>query len=211
MGLTWNPNGRELLYGGALTAGGESPFTRLIIDNDPNETLTPTATPTDTPAPTATETATPTDTPVEATATASATPTNTPAPTATETATHTTTPDAATATASATPTDTPAPTATETAIPTTTSTLTATPVPPSATPLPSPTPTPTPSGVTSWERVEAESFVEAAPGVFTANTYDPQGGGGEVRDFDAGRWLRFDNVNLGAGVTRWRLRADSPN
>jgi hypothetical protein len=84
---------------------------------------------------------------------------------------------------------------------------------------PSPTPTPTPLVVTIWLRVEAESFVDAATGVFTANTYDPQGGGAlEVRDFDATRWLRFDDVNLspsplgeGLGVRAFRLRADSPN
>jgi WD40 repeat protein len=170
-------------------------------------TATASATATDMPSATATETHTPT--PVEATATASATPTDVPTPTATST--QTPTPTELTATASATPTDMPSSTATETPLPTATATPTDTPVLPSATPLPSPTPTLTPSGVTSWQRIEAESFVEAAPGVFTANTYDPQGGGGEVRDFDAGRWLRFDNVNLGAGVTRWRLRADSPN
>ncbi|MDX2141553.1 MAG: carbohydrate-binding protein [Chloroflexota bacterium] len=112
------------------------------------------------------------------------------------------------------PTNTPAPTATltltATASPTTapgiTPTITNTP-----TQAPSPTPTPITGGTTVWQRIEAEDFNGAALGIYTATTYDPQGGSREVRDFDNGRWLAFANVNLGVGVTRWRLRADSPN
>jgi hypothetical protein len=195
----WRPGTSSIMVGGFSSQVTESLLSVMVpaplsgASATPGLTATSTETATDTPATTATETATHTPTPADATATATVTPTDSPAPTATETATHT-------------PTDTPTPSATETPIPNT-----PTPIPPTATPLPSPTPTPTSSGVTSWERIEAESYVEAAPGVFTANTYDPQGGGGEVRDFDAGRWLRFDNVNLGAGVTRFRLRADSPH
>ncbi|MDX2141019.1 MAG: carbohydrate-binding protein, partial [Chloroflexota bacterium] len=62
-----------------------------------------------------------------------------------------------------------------------------------------------------WYRIETEWFNAAASGAYEAPTYDGQGGALEVRDFDANRWLRFDNVDLRGGVVRFRLRADSPN
>ncbi|MDX2139514.1 MAG: carbohydrate-binding protein [Chloroflexota bacterium] len=108
----------------------------------------------------------------------------------------------ATATASATYTATLTPTAT----PTSTGTPTAT-TPPTSTSTATPTPTPTVTTV----RVQSESANALSSGVVRADTYDAQGGGRELRDFNSGRWARFNNVDLRGGLAAFRLRGDTPN
>jgi hypothetical protein len=183
---TWDPN--ALLDPNRYEAG------ILIVDlNWPN--VTPTLSPT--PTTSATETAIPTNTP-------------TPTPTPDSTLTHTPTPTplppptTATHTPTSTATDTPSPTPT----PTDTPTATLTPSPATATHTPTPTATAS-AAVTA--RIQSESSNARAPGVLVAGTYDLQGGGQELRNFDLGRWARFDNLDLRGGVVGFRLRGDSPN
>jgi hypothetical protein len=94
-----------------------------------------------------------------------------------------------------TPSATPSPTLSPT--PTATATSTA---------IPSLTPTPP---ATSTLRIEAESYTSAASGVTFGGTGD-EGGGEAVYDFDSGRWIAFNNIDLLGGVVTFRLRADSP-
>lgn len=102
--------------------------------------------------------------------------------------------------ASPTPTRTPTPTATRTPTPGASPTPTRTP-----TPTPTSTPTATPAGGSSWLRIEAESFNTSSSGVSIYN-----GDNGQViGDFDSGRWVAFNNINLNGGLLGLRVRGAS--
>jgi WD40 repeat protein len=105
------------------------------------------------------------------------------------------------------PTSSPTPTTTSTLTASSTTTPNATDTP-TATPTATPSLTPTPPA-TSTLRIEAESYTSAASGVTFGGTGD-EGGGEAVYDFDSGRWIAFNNIDLLGGVITFRLRADSP-
>jgi hypothetical protein len=73
---------------------------------------------------------------------------------------------------------------------------------------PSPTLSPTPTPDTTTLRIEAETYTDAAAGVYFGGT-DDEGGGEAVYDFDLGRWIAFANVDLEGGVVTFRYRGDS--
>jgi hypothetical protein len=106
-------------------------------------------------------------------------------------------------TAGSTPSPTPTNTSTPSPTPADTATLSPTPSPTDTLSL-----TPTPPA-TSTLRIEAESYTSAASGVTFGGTGD-EGGGEAVYDFDSGRWVAFNNIDLLGGVVTFRLRADSP-
>jgi hypothetical protein len=85
--------------------------------------------------------------------------------------------------------------------PTPTNTPTRTPTPSGATNTPTPTPT---AGASSWLRIEAETFTSAASGVRIFNSGD---GGQEVGDFNSGRWIAFNSIDLLGGIGGLRVRA----
>jgi hypothetical protein len=86
-----------------------------------------------------------------------------------------------------------------------TATLTSTPTrTPTAGPTPTPTPTPI-SGGASWLRIEAESFNTSAAGVSIFN----DDGGQVIGNFDSGRWVAFNNINLNGGLLGLRVRGSN--
>jgi hypothetical protein len=70
------------------------------------------------------------------------------------------------------------------------------------------TPSPTPSGTTTTTRYEAETYTDAASGITIYGSADPLGGGSIVGEFNSGRWISFNSINLESGVVAARLRAE---